>query len=124
MQANQFFDPSKIVLVGAVDLTSIHAHEKQLTGADGKVSPSDLRKLCAEIDDLVHPIVHECVAAGLEPLVIGGGNNNSYPTIKGVVTALRKRHNDDSLALATVNCDPHADLPHRRSPQWQSIHVR
>ncbi|MDR3612673.1 MAG: formimidoylglutamase [Candidatus Obscuribacterales bacterium] len=110
MQANQFFDSSKILLVGAVDLTSIHEQEKQMTGVDGKVSTTDLRQLCAQIDDLVHPIVRECVTAGLEPIVIGGGNNNSYPTIKGVVTALRKRHNDDSLSLATVNCDPHADF--------------
>lgn len=110
MQANQYLDASKVVLIGQVDLDDIKARAASQQAGDGQVSIACLRELCAEIDDRVHPVVRSIVQAGLEPIVIGGCNNISYPTIKGVVTALREQSKNPGLTLATVNCDPHADF--------------
>ena len=110
MQANRFVDPGQFLLVGQVDLADLSEKEKQLAGADQVTAVSDLRELCAEIDERVCAIVSLIATAGLEPIVIGGGNNNSFPTIKGVVTALRQKENAPDLKIATVNCDPHADF--------------
>jgi formiminoglutamase len=109
MQCNRFLDASRFLLAGQVDLTDIKAKDVQKS-ADGKTSVSDLRELCAEIDQRVHPVLEQIVLAGLEPIIIGGGNNNSYPTIKGVLNALRKKQQDPGLMLGTANCDPHADF--------------
>jgi len=109
MQSNQFVATSTILLIGHVELSDIKQKEKEKSASEN-IAVSDLRKLCAEIDDRVCPIVQHVVEAGLEPIVIGGGNNNSYPTIKGLLKALRDKRGDDSLQVATVNCDPHADF--------------
>lgn len=109
MQCNRFLDASQFLLVGSVDLTDIKANETE-RAAGGTPSLRDLRELCAEIDERVYPVIHKIVLAGLEPIVIGGGNNNSFPTIKGVISALREREKNPGLAMGTVNCDPHGDF--------------
>lgn len=111
MQCNSYLDGKRILLLGHVDLSDIKKKETECaTAGGGKASVNDLRALCAEIDDRVHPLIEQIVAAGLEPIVIGGGNNNSLPTIKGVVHALRRKTGKEDLGLCTVNCDPHADF--------------
>lgn len=110
MQCNRFLDASQFLLVGQIDLAEIKRRESQMASVDGKASAKDLRDLCGEIDGRVFPVLQHIAAAGLEPIVIAGGNNNSYPTIKGVVTALRAKYKDANLTMGTVNCDPHADF--------------
>lgn len=109
MQCNRFLDASHFLLVGQIDLADIKATEAKKTSG-GKVSVSDLRELCSQIDERVYPVVQQIAAAGLEPIVIAGGNNNSYPTIKGVLNALREKQENPNLTVGTVNCDPHADF--------------
>ena len=104
MQANRFFDCSKLVLIGAIDTADLMAKSNV-----PDVSVDTLRQLCADLDTSVAPVLSAIVAAGLEPIVIGGGNNNSFPVIQGVVEALRETGPKD-LGLAVVNCDPHADF--------------
>lgn len=98
MQANRFFDHSKVLLLGEVDVADLMAMSET-------ASVEELRKLCAQLDERIAPVVRAVVSSGLEPVVIGGCNNNSYPTIKGVCEALELAE-----GLATVNCDPHADF--------------
>lgn len=62
-----------------------------------------LKKYTAQIDELVYPAIHEIVAAGKIPVVIGGGHNNAYPVIKGVSMAKSK-------PLHSINLDAHSDF--------------
>ncbi len=110
MQANRFIDPSTIVLVGEVDLSDIKEELDIRAKKNGSASVTELRDLCAKIDRRVYPVILQIVMAGLEPIIVAGGNNNSYPAIKAVVKGMRDRLNDPNLALSTVNCDPHADF--------------
>jgi arginase family enzyme len=106
MQANQFFDCSRVLIVGEVDVADLMQKSRDKEGE----SIDYLRKLCAQLDERIAPIIREITAAGLEPIVIGGGNNNSFPTIQGVVQALRRADANAGSALSVANCDPHADF--------------
>lgn len=64
---------------------------------------STLRALTGRIDDLVFPLIHQIIAAGKIPVVIGGGHNNAYPLIKGAATALNN-------GINAINVDAHADF--------------
>ena len=101
MQSNQFLDCTKIVIIGEVIVDDLmnKSKAKELAG---------LRELCAQIDMRVAPVIREIALEGLEPIVIGGANNNSFPIIAGVVQALRAK--DPDSCLSVVNCDPHADF--------------
>jgi formiminoglutamase len=102
MQANQYLDCSRIMIVGEVEVDDLMQKSKD------EKDVARLRDLCAQLDDRIVPVVREIALVGLEPIVIGGGNNNSLPTITGVVEALRSKSPD--IALSIVNCDPHADF--------------
>lgn len=96
-QANTLFPVSDAVLIGEVELQDL---QERSQGAD----VNTLRDLCGEIDGRVLPIIQEIVSAGLTPIVIGGGHNNAYPIMKGVVAG---RHIE---SLGCCNCDAHADF--------------
>jgi formiminoglutamase len=103
MQANRFFDFSKVVIVGEVDVSDLMA--KSMEG-----SPVGLRKLVEELDGRVATVVRMIAEASLEPIVIGGGNNNSFPTILAIASAIRDSTAVRDFGLAVANCDPHADF--------------
>lgn len=104
MQSNHFLDCAKITIVGEVIVDDLMNKSKMKERED----LAGLRELCAQVDIRVAPVIREIALAGLEPIVIGGANNNSYPTIEGVVQALRAKEPDSCLSV--VNCDPHADF--------------
>ncbi len=68
----------------------------------------NLRNLCSQLDERVAAVVNKIAAAGLEIIVIGGGNNNSFPIIKGVFETSKAK--DKNFSLAVANCDSHADF--------------
>ncbi len=103
MQHNDFFDANKVLLLGEIETEDL----MQEASSD---NIDNLRILCRKLDERVAPVIESVVDAGLEPIVIGGGNNNSFPIIEGVVKSLRKRTGKKDLGLAVVNCDPHADF--------------
>lgn len=103
MQQNDFFDASKVLLLADIET-------QDLMNVASSENIDNLRQLCKKLDERVAPVIEAVVDAGLEPVVIGGGNNNSFPIIEGVVKALRKRTGKKDLGLAVVNCDPHADF--------------
>lgn len=94
LQGNSFFLPETLLLLGAFELD-----EKAMTQIDGL---EVLRQHCAQLDDLVFPVIETIVAAGKIPIVIGGGHNNAFPIIKGCSKALNK-------GINAVNLDAHAD---------------
>ena len=97
MQSNRFFDYTKIMIAGNVNLDDLQ--ERSI-----EASIDELRRLVEEVDLRVEDAVVKIVRAGLKPIVIGGGNNNSLPTIRGVIKAKEIRG-----GINVVNCDPHAD---------------
>lgn len=104
MQSNHFLDCAKIVIVGEVIVDDLMNKSRKKERDD----LAALRELCSQLDIRVAPIIREIALAGLEPIVIGGANNNSYPIIEGVVQALRTKEPESCLSV--VNCDPHADF--------------
>ncbi|MBP7862766.1 formimidoylglutamase [bacterium] len=103
MQHNALMDPNKVLILGeiAVEDLMLEASSDDIDG---------LRQLCKKLDERVAPVVEAIADAGLELVVIGGGNNNSFPIMEGIVKSLRKRTGKKELGLSVVNCDPHADF--------------
>lgn len=103
MQHNTYMDATKVLLLGEIEVEDLmqEAHSDNIDG---------LRQLCQRLDERVAPVVEAIVNEGLEPVIVGGGNNNSFPIIEGVAKSLRKRTGKKDLGLSVINCDPHADL--------------
>lgn len=93
---NQFAGHDKLLLVGHIVTDDLQTRAEN-------ANTETLRALCAELDQRVSPVIAQIVAAGLEPIVIGGGHNNAYPIIAGHHQALGK-------AISVINLDPHADF--------------
>lgn len=104
VQSNRFLDGSEILLLGAMDLDSQQDRVNNLS-ADTNYYYQKLHMLCAEIDDLVQPVIQELVSAGLVPIVIGGGHNNAYPLLAGTAEALGRKR-----GINAINMDAHADF--------------
>ncbi len=96
LQHNEFLDGSHILLLG-----ELHCSDLQLQSQTADVAT--LRRLCADIDARLEPVLSAIFASELLPIVIGGGHNNSLP----LLTALAKTHHQ---AVNCINLDPHADF--------------
>jgi formiminoglutamase len=108
LQSNQFVDCSRILMLGELTLSDLQ-NELQSLQATGRVPIHKLRELCAAIDMRLAPIIEQVAAAGLEPIIVGGGSNNSYPILKGTVAALHKGASIlPEEGISVVNCDMHA----------------
>lgn len=97
LQANRFLDFSRVIPVGEVDIEDLNREAENAT-------VEELRNICHRLDDRVRSAVECIVNAGLKPIIIGGGNNNSLPTISGIVSARQLKG-----GISCINCDPHAD---------------
>ena len=104
MQSNHFMPGGDIICLGQVYTDELQAEADRMEfGSQDYIV--NLRDLCARLDDLVHPVITKVVAAGLIPIIIGGGHNNVYPILKGF--------NNSSLykeGVNCINCDAHADF--------------
>lgn len=96
LQQNEFLDGSQILLLGELNCADL---QQQSQSAD----LTTLRKLCAEIDLRLEPLLLAIFNTGLTPIVIGGGHNNSLP----LLSALAK---SQQQAVNCINLDPHADF--------------
>ena len=97
VQVNRYLDFSRVAIAGKVACDDLQKESNQ-------APLNELRSLCASLDERVQAAVTDIVEAGLKPIVIGGGNNNSLPTIRGVCSAAGIEN-----GINCVNCDPHAD---------------
>lgn len=102
VQHNRFCKGSRILILGHVDVSDEmkKAAEIDYQRAEDRLQ---LSKLVERIDKEVTHIICTIVKAGKIPIVIGGGHNNAYGTIKG--TALAK-----GKAINAVNFDAHSDF--------------
>ncbi|TKB51149.1 arginase [Ferrimonas sediminicola] len=102
LQANTFLGGEQMLLLGEVDTRSLQQQARHLSSGDTQ-QLATLRQLTEALDILVQPLIAQVVAAGLEPIVIGGGHNNAYPILSGASEAL-------DGPLSAVNLDPHSDF--------------
>lgn len=96
VQHNEFFNAKNLLILGEIKMSDLQEKAKQ-------ANLEELRKLTAEVDERVAPVIEKIVKAGKTPIIIGGGHNNSFPLLKGTSTALGK-------PIHCINIDPHADL--------------
>jgi formiminoglutamase len=102
LQSNHFIDAKQILLLGEINCSDLQAKSTQLK-TDDAADLLQLRQFVAEIDQRVEQVITEVFAAGLYPIIIGGGHNNSYP----ILCALAKV---SQQAVNCANLDPHSDF--------------
>jgi formiminoglutamase len=102
IQNNSFNKAERVLLLGYLDYNQ---QRELLTSIDPskKKNISKARAFVDHIDKDVTYLVSSIVKAGKIPIVIGGGHNNAYGTIKGCALA-----NDSRINV--VNFDAHADF--------------
>ncbi|SHI04575.1 formimidoylglutamase [Ferrimonas marina] len=101
-QSNPAFDGRCMALLGSLAVEDLMQQADALDPSQhGQLE--QLRALTEQLDQRLTPVIQAVVAAGLEPVVIGGGHNNALPILAGASAAL-------SQPLAAVNLDPHADF--------------
>jgi formiminoglutamase len=104
MQSNQFYQGGDILCLGELNTKEIN-EAASLLMPDDEEYIAKLRTLCSLLDEMVYPVIEELVRAGISPVVIGGGHNNTYGILKGASRAFNALQ-----GIQCINCDPHADL--------------
>ncbi len=99
---NEFTPVQNVLLLGEVDCSDLQAQSRDLDNSN-TADLEQLRELCAHVDARVEPIMAAVLAAGLVPIVIGGGHNNCYPLLKASAT-------HHGSAINAINLDPHGDF--------------
>ncbi|MEH8016049.1 formimidoylglutamase [Rheinheimera muenzenbergensis] len=102
LQANQFIDASQLLLLGEIDCDDLQQQAANLSVQEPE-QLNQLRQLVSLLDQRLQPVVAAVFAAGLYPLVIGGGHNNSYPLLAALKQSSGKTPN-------SANLDPHSDF--------------
>ncbi|MFP9098394.1 formimidoylglutamase [Flavobacterium sp. RHBU_24] len=87
LQHNRFCKGSSVVILGHINVAAAMEKANMLDAKSGN-GRRELSTLVEEIDKDVSHVVCRIIQAGKTPVVIGGGHNNAYGTIKG--TALAK----------------------------------
>lgn len=108
LQSNDFLDGQEMVLLGHFDFSSL----KQLIESnahDFEERTEAYRHAVVRIDEAVEKLVKKIAASGKIPIVIGGGQNNAYPLIKGVAKGLAKAGLIQLAQVNAVNLDSYSD---------------
>lgn len=110
VQDNLFNHPEDLLLLGHLDCSQENGKAANLEASDPNYYVK-MGELVDSIDKGVTQIVERLLAAGKVPIIIGGGHNNAYGTIKAAATAL-------NTPINVLNIDAHTDLrqlEHRHS---------
>ena len=101
-QANAFIPAEQILLLGNIQCDDLQQQALTLdvTQAD---QLQQLRQLVSILDNRVQHVSQQIFTAGLYPIVIGGGHNNSYPLLKALTSQSGQKAN-------SANLDPHSDF--------------
>ena len=100
LQSNQFTNPSNALILGHLDFAELYDAVSSIKSDHLQYS---YRQYVEKIDQCVTQLVSTIVKAGKIPILIGGGHNNAYGTIKGSSLALNTKIN-------VINFDAHTDL--------------
>ncbi|WP_394130191.1 formimidoylglutamase [Shewanella maritima] len=99
LQSNRFLNGNECVVIGEVSLNEVTSASLTTDSA----SIGSLRKATEQLDAAVTPVINSIFAAGLEPIVIGGGHNNAYPILMAAKQAFNQ-------SISAINLDPHCDF--------------
>lgn len=102
LQANDLLAASQILLLGEVTCADLQTQGQVLDNSTA-ADLASLRALCAQLDKRVQAAVQPIFAAGLTPIVIGGGHNNALPLLQALAASSKQPVN-------CLNIDPHADF--------------
>ncbi len=102
LQANDLFNAQQLLLLGEVDCADLQQQSSNLNAANAS-ELTQLRQHCAELDVRVSAAVAPIFAAGLIPIIIGGGHNNALPLLQAL-------YEHSGHAVNCINIDPHADF--------------
>ncbi|MCF6435468.1 MULTISPECIES: formimidoylglutamase [Pseudoalteromonas] len=102
LPCNDFLTPNNVLLLGEIDCDDLQQLSDQLDNANPEQLTA-LRNLCEQLDERVSQVLAMVFAAGLEPIIIGGGHNNCY----GILKALSQT---SGMPCNAINFDPHADF--------------
>jgi len=109
MQSNDFFSGEEILLLGHFDFGDLQYLID--TNAYGENEKKEAyRHAVSLIDEEVESVIKVIAAAGKMPIVVGGGQNNSYPIIKGTAKGLNKAGKIPLSQINAINLDAHADF--------------
>ena len=101
-QSNAFTHADKLLVLGNISCKEEMEILKTLD-SNKKADIKTARKIVSKIDTYVSDLIYQIVKAGKIPIIIGGGQNNSYGNIKG--TALAK-----NSTVNAINLDAHSDF--------------
>lgn len=99
VQENAFLAGHQTIIAGCLEFPDLL---KQAALLHPTEDLDTLRRMTAEIDEVVTATIQEIVRHGKIPIVIGGGHNNCY----GIIKAIAQQHEQ---GLSVLNIDPHAD---------------
>lgn len=102
LQSNHFIAAGQILLLGEIACADLQQQASTIAISQPQ-QLSQLRQLVDILDTRVATIVQAIFDAGLLPVVVGGGHNNSYPIIKALSQASGRQVN-------CANLDPHSDF--------------
>lgn len=108
IQSNDFLDGDQVLVLGHFDFSDIktlidhHAHDPvELIDA--------YRHALITIDDEVEALTKLICRSAKLPVVIGGGQNNAYPLIKGAAKGWHKAEKIPMAQINAINLDAHCD---------------
>ena len=101
-QSNAFLDGSSVFILGEVVVNDLMEEALGLEKKD-KQDMTKLRELVSLVDERVVDVMKFLIGLNKIPIIIGGGHNNAYGSIKGCSQVLGKKIN-------VINCDPHLDF--------------
>ncbi len=102
LQYNDHLNAGRILLLGQIECSDLQQRAATLSNQD-PLQLNELRLLCAELDQRVYQQLMPIFAAGLYPVVIGGGHNNALPLLQALAEA-------SGQSVNCANLDPHADF--------------
>ncbi len=103
VQGNRFLPGMDVWIAGSLapDVPESHV-------AGNRAALIHLREDVAAFDVALEQGIGPLFDAGLHPVFIGGGNNNSLPILRALAACTRR--NRDDARIFALNCDPHADF--------------
>lgn len=109
IQSNDFLEGAEILLLGHFDFSDINSLiDRNAHGFDEQLAA--YRHAVNTIDEEVEQLVHIITQNKKIPILIGGGHNNSYPSIKGAAKGFYKAGVIPIAQINAINLDAHADF--------------
>lgn len=109
LQSNNFLSGNEVLVLGHIDFSDL-MEKTALLNLKKPDGIKQARELVIEIDNRVSPLIQAIVNSGKEPIIIGGGHNNSYGNIKGAALGLNLAKKISSPTINSVNLDAHSDF--------------